>query len=56
MKHQRWRDVSEAVECIRGAWRWTEQTDLMELMELMELEVNTKHWRQSKQLELITDG
>jgi hypothetical protein len=37
----------------RTCQRWMEQ---MELMEKMELEVNTKHQRQSKWLELITDG
>jgi hypothetical protein len=50
MKHWRWRDVSEAAECIGGAWRWIE---LMGLTEQIELEVNTKHRRQSKWSELV---
>jgi hypothetical protein len=47
MKHWRRRDVSEAVACIRGAWRQTKLT---------EPEVSTKCRRQSKRSELVRTG
>jgi hypothetical protein len=50
MIHQRQMDASKAATCIRGAQRQ------MELPELMEPDMSTKHWRQSKQSELVGTG